>query len=221
MLEVTRVAKALAGRQILSDASFSCAASTVTVVRGANGSGKSTLFRVIAGILHPDRGAVHLLGQSVHHRPTIRRELGYVAETPPPLPHLTVAELLALTASLKGAGPVARARLDALGVSPLLHHTIGSLSLGQRRRASLAAALIGDPRVFVLDEPTNALARDGLGALTALVREHAAGGGAVLIATHDHAFSEQVADRVLALSEGQLRGPGADPDAPDPDAQPV
>ena len=115
-----------------------------------------------------------------------------------PPPHLTVAELGALVAALKRVD--AALPVERLQLAGFLDQRIGSLSLGQRRRACLAAALLGDPWLLVLDEPTNGLDPGGAEVLAGLLREHTAAGGAALVATHDLRFADAVAAERLDLS---------------------
>ena len=110
------------------------------------------------------------------------RHLGYAPEASDLPAHLGVGELVAL-AALKRCDPPSPELADRLGVTPLLPQRLGSLSLGQRRRAGLLAALVGDPDLLVLDEPTNGLDADGIAVLAALLRERG-GRGAALVATH-------------------------------------
>ncbi|MEM9492225.1 MAG: ATP-binding cassette domain-containing protein, partial [Myxococcota bacterium] len=139
-----------------------------------------------------------------------RTQLGYVPEAADPPGHLTGAELFDLIRALKRAPPVPAALIDQLAVGPLVAARIERLSLGERRRVCLAAALIGDPRVLILDEPTNGLDVAGVPVLGQVLRDRAEAGAAVLLATHDHAFAERLADVRLRLGGGRLDRPRAD-----------
>lgn len=202
-LVVSELRKRLGGRAVVDEVSFECEAGSITVLAGPNGAGKSTLLRMIAGVLEPDRGSIELGGHSIARRQA-RARLGYVPEAADPPGHLTVDELLALVAALKRApGPGAAAR-DRLGIAALGAQQIERLSLGERRRTCLAAALIGEPAVLVLDEPTNGLDVAGIAMLEALLGERRAAGCAVLLATHDRDFATRVATKTLSLDRGRL-----------------
>ncbi len=207
MLAVTSITKRLGGRRVLDDVSFDCDRGVVTVVRGPNGAGKSTLLRIIAGVLEPDRGTVEIDGVSIAGQPVAaRRRLGYVPEAADPPGQLTVDELLSLVASLKGCALLAAELRERLGIEPLARCRIERLSLGERRRASLAAALVGDPAVLVLDEPSNGLDEDGVAVLRDLIgaRRIRGAGTAIVIASHDDPFTGAVADVTLSLRAGRL-----------------
>jgi ABC-2 type transport system ATP-binding protein len=194
-LRVRDLGKRLGGRWVLRRLSFTVDAG-VAAILGANGAGKTTLLRLIAGVLEPDEGQVFLRDRPVARA---RAEVGYVPEAADPPLHLTVAELLALVAALRRAPPLAGAVAASLGVDALAGQRLGSLSLGQRRRACVAAALVGAPWLLLLDEPTNGLDAAGAALLVRLVADHVAGGGCAVVATHDLAFADAVAARRIEL----------------------
>ncbi len=199
-LRIGHVHKRLAGRRVLVDVSLECAAGAPVTLLGENGAGKSTLLSIVAGILAPDEGIVTLDGATLlGDHPPARRRLGFVPEHPDALPHATVGELVALVAALKGAA-VDQAVLGRVGVAELLERRLGTLSLGQRRRAFVAAALVGAPGCLILDEPTNGLDPDGITMLGELLRERAAAGAVVMVATHDLPFAAGLAGRTVRLS---------------------
>lgn len=205
-LIVSEVRKRLGGRAVVDDVSLACEAGTITVLAGPNGAGKSTLLKIIAGVIEPDRGTVEIAGESVvRRRVQARSRLGYVPEAADPPAHLTVDELLSLVASLaRAASPDAHTR-DRLGIAALGAQQIDRLSLGERRRVCLAAALIGDPVVLILDEPTNGLDVGGIAMLEAVLTERRDAGCAILLATHDRDFATRVATVTLAVEAGRLR----------------
>jgi ABC-type multidrug transport system ATPase subunit len=177
----------------------------VAVITGANGAGKSTLLRIVAGVLAPDRGYVELASdERVLRGAAMRRRMGYVPEAADPPGHLSGAELWGLVRALRGAAPLSADLRAQLGVDALADKRIERMSLGERRRTCLAAALIGDPAALVLDEPTNGLDAAGAADLETLVRERAAAGAAVIVATHDAAFAAAVGDDGWRLEAGAL-----------------
>lgn len=204
-LRVENVHKRLAGRAVLGGVNLACEGAGAFVLLGKNGTGKSTLLRVIVGILEPDEGDVRLFGESITGgRVEGRRRLGYVPEAGDAPPYLTVREFVSLVAALKRAPFPPQSLVERLGVGPTLSQRIGSLSLGQRRRACLLSALVGAPWLLVLDEPTNGLDPDGIGMLRDMIRERTADGGATLLATHDLGFASAVSGHRLELSGGVI-----------------
>jgi ABC-type multidrug transport system ATPase subunit len=204
-LVIDNIVKRFGGREVLKGLSLTCEHGEHVAIVGPNGTGKSTLLGVVAGIIEPESGGVTLdseplLGRSVQARGAI----GYVPEGADPPSHLLTRELLDLCAALKRAAPLAPDIIERLGVSPLLDQPIGSLSLGQRRRACLAAALVGAPTLLLLDEPTNGLDPGGIEMLAALLLEHQARGGIALVSTHDLIFADAIRARRAPIAGGRI-----------------
>lgn len=177
------------------------------LLRGANGSGKSTLLRALAGILHRAAGSVTIAGVDLDREPVeARRRLGYVPELPDLFPYLTPRELLEVVAALRGA-PIAGALADlaALGLVGREDDRLGALSLGQRRKVTLAAAFAGDPEVLLLDEPLSGLDVAALGVLVARLAAARAAGRTLLVSTHDERPLTAICDGVLVLEGGRVR----------------
>lgn len=191
-------------RVILDDVSMSAGGGEVVGVVGKNGSGKSTLLMAIAGVLAPSDGRITIAGASVWgttgERTRARRALGYCPEAADAPGFLRASELWALCEASRGASALTPELIDALGLEEIKDLALERMSLGQRRRACLAAALIGPPQLLVLDEPDNGLDTRRLEALTSLVRAHAAAGHAAIVATHDAALLEALGARIESLA---------------------
>lgn len=192
------------GRVVLDDLSLAAAAGEIVGVVGKNGCGKSTLLMTVAGVLAPSDGRIVIDGASVwgvqRERTRARKALGYVPEGADPPGFLLAGELWALCAAARGTEPPGAELIEQLGLDELRDLALDRMSLGQRRRACLAAALLGPPKLLVLDEPDNGLDARRTDALVALLRAHVGGGGAALIATHDAGLLEQLGARVVALA---------------------
>ncbi|MGK3963198.1 ATP-binding cassette domain-containing protein [Sorangium sp. So ce118] len=214
MLEATGIHKRLAGRDVLSGVDLRCGPSDVAVVMGGNGAGKSTLLRIVAGVLEPDRGAVMLSGDPIHGGgAAARRRLGYAPDATEALPDLQVSELCALVRALKQAPPLDRAWVERIGAGAFYRQRLSGLSFGQRKRALLLAALVGDPWLLVLDEPTNGLDADGARTVIELIEQRRAEGKATLLTTNDPALAAALGGRPQRLSAGRLGVEGAAPGA--------
>lgn len=204
--------KRLGGRAVLDGVSLRCAPGEILVVRGQNGSGKSTLLRLIAGILVADAGRLQLGGQRLDgDGAAARRHLGYVPDASEPLPELLVEEFLRLVASLKGVPHATDAKdprfcalRDQLAVSDLMRRRLPALSFGQRKRACLLAALLGDPHLLLCDEPSDGLDPDGVAAVLALLRERAGRGLTAVLTTNDLSFARAVGGTTYLLRSGKL-----------------
>jgi ABC-2 type transport system ATP-binding protein len=188
----------------------------LTLVVGPNGAGKSTLLRVVAGVERPELGEVRLLGHDAwRDEAAARRTLAYVPEHPELTPYATVDEVLRLVARLRARAPSdAAAALAAAGLDGLGDRTIRELSMGQRRRALLAAAWIGAPRLVVLDEPLEAMDRPTRAAIVRWAAERRAAGAAVLVATHEVAPFAELVDDVLVVAGGRVARAPALPGEP-------
>lgn len=180
---------------------------------GLNGAGKSTLMRLLLGMLHPDGGSVSLLGRPVAAAgSTAWGRVGHLIEAPPRYPELTVGESVYSAARLQGLSRAAARQASAVIIDELeLGHwrsrPTRTLSQGNRQRLGIAAALVHDPDVVVLDEPSNAL--DPMGVV--LVRENLRARAheaqaAVLVSSHHLDEVARVADRITVLHRGRVVG---------------
>jgi len=197
------------------DLALAVADGEVLAVLGPNGAGKSTLLRVLAGLLPPDSGTVILddttaWDDDAAHVPPHRRALGMVFQDHLLFPHLSVTENVAFGLRTRGVGKgparaSAVAWLDRVGLAGLGDRRPGQLSGGQAQRAALARALVGEPRVLLLDEPLSALdARTRLTVRAELRRHLAEFGGSTVLVTHDPVDAMALADRVVVVEEGRV-----------------
>lgn len=208
-LTVRGLCKRLAARAVLRDLQLDCGDGDCVVVLGENGSGKSTLLRLLAGIFEPDRGQIHIDGHELRGGGVLaRQQLAYVPDASDPLPDLTVREFLSLVAALKQAALPDLALMARLHVDATLDQRLTSLSFGQRKRACLLAASIGDPWLWLLDEPSNGIDPEGVTLIRQLLIERQRRGQATVLATNDQPFaaalSTACAARVLRLVDGHL-----------------
>jgi heme ABC exporter ATP-binding subunit CcmA len=205
LLSLTNVTKRLGPRRVLDGLSMQVESGEACALVGPNGAGKSTLLRVVAGVLDPDSGSVCIAGLRLEReRAHALAELGYAPERCDVPEHLRATEWLALVSSLRRVPRPDAEFLDRFELAGFAHARVATLSLGQRRRLSLAAALLGAPRLLVLDEPTNGLDAASLDALSATVSRHTAEGGAVLVATHDRAWAAARGCRIACLEGGAI-----------------
>lgn len=191
------------------DVSLALRPGQVLGVTGPNGCGKSTLAGVLATLHPPTAGAVRWFGCTDRRSPRVRGQLGVVPDRPVHFDHLTGGQNAAFFAAQYGV-PRATAgeRLDALfawaGLAAARDLPVGDYSLGMRRRLSLVEALVHDPRLLVLDEPSLGLDDGGHTRLAEELVRRAQTGAAVLLATNDLALARAVCDDVLRLEHGRL-----------------
>ena len=179
---------------------------------GLNGAGKTTLMRLLLGMLRPDRGSVAIFGHSVAGASSeLWRRVGHMLDTAFGYPELTASENLRCAALLRGL-PEATARTEVnTGISDLrLSRWAGrptrTLSTGNRQRLGLACALIGEPDLLVLDEPTTALDPAGVVLVRTLLRAAAARGTAVLVSSHHLDEMARIADHITVMHRGRIVG---------------
>jgi ABC-type multidrug transport system ATPase subunit len=182
----------------------------LTLLLGRNGCGKSTLLKMAAGVERPDRGRVEVDGRDLWaDEEEARRTLAYVPEQPDLTPYATVREILGLVCRLRGEpGRAADTALTLVGLDNLAHRSVRELSMGQRRRAVLAAARIGSPGHLLLDEPLEAMDRGAREDILAWIDSRLGDGATVVVVSHDIAPFADRADRAITVKDGRCVNPG-------------
>ena len=209
-LELRDVHFAYGAEPILDGVNLSLSAGQFVVLAGPNGSGKSTILRLCAGLLSPQAGRVQVLGGSPTD-PALRRRIGYVPQglRPPGTIPVSVREVV-------GAGLVpARGLFRPLGRAEwsrvrLASECLFELSGGEQQRAMLARALVGDPELILLDEPTTGIDQRFRPVIAEELRARADAGATVVVVTHDPEDFHHVVDRIVLLGEGPIRELGHD-----------
>jgi ABC-2 type transport system ATP-binding protein len=183
----------------------------VTGLLGPNGAGKSTLLHLIAGFLAPSAGTVSVLGRPAYGDPEVYRRIGLVPEREAVYPFLTGREFVEANARLQQVSSPRAAAQRALAdvdLTDAQHRALGTYSKGMRQRAKVAAALVHDPQILLLDEPFNGMdPRQRLHTME-LLRGLAANGRTILFSSHILEEVERVADRVLVVIAGRLAASG-------------
>ena len=181
----------------------------LTGLLGPNGAGKTTLLRMLCGLLTPSDGTVSVLGQDPRRTPSVYRELALVPEEDAVYGYQTARQFARYAAVLSGHGPAdADEAIDAVALGDAADRPISGFSKGMRQRAKVAAALVGRPRVLVLDEPLNGTDPVQRLRLIELFRELADAGHTVVVSSHVLAEVERMAARVLAIVDGKLAAAG-------------
>ncbi|WP_162997966.1 ABC transporter ATP-binding protein [Brevundimonas lutea] len=213
-LVLTGVRAGYGGLPVLDGLDLTIGQGEVYALLGPNGSGKSTAARVACGLLNVNAGLVEVGEREVVLDHRARRCIGLAPQETALFPALTVRETLTTVARLAGlrgraVGEAVERALEITAAAPRADHRVASLSGGWRRRANLAAALVGDPDLIVLDEPTEGVDAETRGQLARAVRSAVAGGAGCLMISHDAAFVEATADRVGVMARGRLAAEGA------------
>jgi ABC-2 type transport system ATP-binding protein len=200
------VRKSYGDTAALDGVSLAVGAGEVFALVGPNGAGKTTLVRCLTGTTEPDSGSVELLGESP--RDARKQRVGLLPQAFSPPERLTARELVSYYAGLYDDAREPEAVLDEVGLDPDGGTWYGDLSGGEKRRACVAAALVNDPDVLFLDEPTTGVDPAGRRALWSLFESLAAAGTTIFLTTHDMAEAARLADRVALLAAGEIAATG-------------
>lgn len=171
---------------------------------GPNGSGKSTTLRCALGLLSPDEGELEVLGEPAHRIHRLRGRVGVAFDEADLVPGLSARENLEYARRLSGTGSGIEDLLERVGLAPHRHKRARALSLGQKRRLSIARALLGSPELVVLDEPLSGLDTLGVRDMLRLFGELRAGGVTVVLSSHRLHEMETVCDRVAIVHSGRV-----------------
>ncbi len=210
---VEGISKAYGSQLAVNNVSFTVSTGEIVGFIGPNGAGKSTTMKIITGTLRPDKGNVEINGQpSDESQKEIRKIIGYLPEHNPLYLEMYIREYLAYVAGLYGIkGELRKTRIEEVirmtGLTPEVHKKVGSLSKGFRQRVGLAQALIHDPEILILDEPTTGLDPNQLVEIRTLISSIGKE-KTVLLSTHILQEVEAICDRVLIINQGSIVADG-------------
>ena len=214
MLEVKNLKKSFGSFAAVKGVSFSVAAGEVLGFLGPNGAGKSTTMRMITGFLPPTAGTAVINGHDVVADPlAAKRDLGYLPESAPSYRAMSVKDYLAFVAEVRGfSGKSAASRVaDVLAQAKLetvARQTIETLSKGYRQRTAFAAAILHDPKVLIMDEPTDGLDPNQKFAVREMIKSMAAKGKAIVISTHILEEVDAVCTKAVVIAGGEKKFDG-------------
>jgi ABC-2 type transport system ATP-binding protein len=208
-VEVRDLSKRFGKVEAVKNLSFEIQAGRVTGFLGPNGAGKSTTLRALLGLIHPTGGSASFDGKRYEDLEHPSATVGAVLEDASFHPGRSARNHLRVLAAT-GQHPSERVGqvLDDVGLTGAADRRVKGYSMGMRQRLAIAAALLGDPEVLILDEPTNGLDPPGIAWMRGMVREQAGRGRAVLISSHLLAEVAQSVDDVIVISRGELRAQG-------------
>lgn len=213
MITLQNVTKYFGRVKAVNDLSFSVDAGEVIGFLGPNGAGKTTTLRMMTGFLSPDKGTITVDGIDIERDPiAVQKKIGYLPENNPLYKTMQVSEFLDLAARLHGISPAKRASatdfvVHAVGIESMYYRSIGELSKGYRQRTGIAAALIHNPDIILMDEPTEGLDPIQRGEIRDLIKGLAKK-RTVVMSTHVMQEASAICGRLIILSKGKLAADG-------------
>ncbi len=215
LLDVKHISVTLGGKKILTDVSITMHPGDIKVLIGPSGAGKSTFLQCINQLIKSDEGDIYLEGNRMDLSSSkdlcvLRQTVGMIFQDFNLFDHLTAVENVALALrkvrgmTRKEADQRARTELDRVGLLSRAHLYPAELSGGQKQRVAIARAIAMDPKVLLLDEPTSALDPELVGEVVAVIRDLAAGGMPMIMATHQMDLVRNVAHEVLFMESGHI-----------------
>ncbi len=207
-IDIDHFTKILYGRTVLDgvDLHFDSGDGLVVGLRGVNGSGKTMLIRALCGLIYATRGAVRVDGQTLGKDISFPPSVGALIEDPAFLNEYTGRRNLELLCSIRGK--TARGQIDdtlwAVGLDPDDRRTYRKYSLGMKQRLGIAAALVEQPRLLLLDEPFNALDGDGVERICEVIRQQRASGRVIWLACHNAGELQSLSDVIVTMENGAL-----------------
>jgi ABC-2 type transport system ATP-binding protein len=205
------ITKRFGKRIILQGLDFELPKGQIYGISGPNGSGKSVLLRILTGLVHPNAGSVEIFGQLVGREVEFPRSTGALIDRPGFIPTSSGYRNLELLASIRGLTPPAKIAetMVFVGLDPHDSKAVGAYSTGMRQRLGLAQAIMEEPDLLILDEPTNGLDFDGQRESYGYLVELRARGKTILITSHNREELRILCDRIFILQDGKLQ-PAAD-----------
>ena len=204
MIEIKDITKTFGQQTALDHVSFSVGKGEIVGLLGPNGAGKSTLMKIITCFIPPTEGELTVCGHSIYDEALeVRRHIGYLPELNPLYPDMYVREYLRFAAGLSGLKNRAEEMIALTGLTPEAHKKIGQLSKGYRQRVGLAQALIHDPEVLILDEPTTGLDPNQLEFIRGVIR-NVGKKKTVLLSTHIMQEVEAMCSRAIIINYGRI-----------------
>jgi ABC-type multidrug transport system ATPase subunit len=213
VIKVQGLSKNFGALKAVDQLSFEVAVGQVYGFLGQNGSGKSTTIRMLLSLIHPSQGHIEIFGQSLtDHRSAILEQVGAVIERPDLYPYLTAQEHLSLFSKLRKQKITAakiEATLSQVGLLARANDKVQTYSLGMKQRLGIGIALLHDPKLIILDEPTNGLDPQGIADIRQLIKSLSKDEGkTVLVSSHLLSEIEQIASHILIIHHGKKMAEG-------------
>lgn len=206
-IEITDLVKDIKGKRIIDHVNLHLESGKITGLKGVNGSGKTMLMRLVCGLITPTSGSIVINGKRLGKDITFPESVGILIENPAFLDAYSGFDNLKLLASIKHrVGPEEiRQTIARVGLDPDDKKKYRKYSLGMKQRLGIAAAVMEEPDIIILDEPTNALDSDGVAMLKEILHDQRERGALVLISCHDLPTLQELSDEIYLMESGALR----------------
>lgn len=203
-IKLDHVTKTLNSNKVVNDVSLQLFSGKVYGFKGVNGSGKSMLFRVISGLLVPEKGVITVNQSILHKDISFPESMGIVIENPEFIPHLTGKQNLKVLASIKKKATDAdiNKALDIVGLDKNDSRKYKKFSLGMKQRLAIGQAIMENPDLIILDEPTNALDEETIHKIKTFLIDYKKRNKLILISSHDKNFLESISDEIFEVKDG-------------------
>ncbi len=207
VIELKEVVKDIKGKRIIDHVTLHLESGKITGLKGVNGSGKTMLMRLISGLITPTSGSITINGKQLGKDITFPESVGILIENPAFLDTYSGFDNLKMLASIQNriGEEEIRSILAKVGLDPQDKKKYRKYSLGMKQRLGIAAAVMENPDIIILDEPTNALDSDGVEMLKEILHEHRERGALLLISCHDLATLKELSDEMYLMESGALR----------------
>lgn len=207
VIELEDVVKDIKGKRIIDHVSLHLESGKIVGLKGVNGSGKTMLMRLICGLITATSGRIIIDGKQLGKDITFPESVGILIENPAFLDSYSGFDNLKMLASIQGhiGEKEIREVLAQVGLDPMDKKKYRKYSLGMKQRLGIAAAVMEEPDIIILDEPTNALDSDGVAMLKEILHQHRERGALLLISCHDLATLQELSDEIYLMESGALR----------------
>ena len=203
---VNNVTKVIKGITVIQDVSLELHSGTVYGLRGVNGSGKTMLMRLISGLIRPTKGTITIDGKQLGKDITFPPNVGLLIENPAFIDNYTALQNLKLIANIHRVADETRIRevINEVGLDPDDKRKYKQFSLGMKQRLGIAGAVLENPELILIDEPTNALDTDGIEMVRRMILEQKERGALVILACHDFSVLKELSDEIYFVREGRV-----------------
>ncbi len=205
-IEIKNVTKTIHKQTVIQDVSASMQSGKIYGFQGINGSGKTMLMRLISGLIRPTHGSIHINGKVLGKDITFPESIGLFLENPAFLGTYSGFQNLKMLASIQNRVDDTRIRdtISSVGLNPDDKKKYRKYSLGMKQRLGIAAAIVEEPEIVILDEPTNSLDTDGIELVKTILVSQRERGALVIISCHDLSILQTMSDEILLLESGRI-----------------